>query len=79
MARRTGRHPPIDRVFAFGPVDDRSSSHDFLSEAEDLMADAAGAQQAFSSTAGSSLSVKAAMPTVAGGMGQLLIGRDAHK
>jgi len=43
------------------------------------MADAVRAEQAFFSTAGSSLSVKAAMLAVAGGKGQLLIGRDAHK
>jgi arginine/lysine/ornithine decarboxylase len=42
------------------------------------MADAVGARQAFFSTAGSSLSVKAAMLAVAGGRGELLIGRDAH-
>ncbi len=66
-------------LLASSGVDDRSSSHGFLSEAETLMADAVGAQQAFFSTAGSSLSVKAAMLAVAGGKGQLLIGRDAHK
>jgi len=43
------------------------------------MADAVGAEQAFFSTCGSSLSVKAAMLAVAGGQGDLLISRDAHK
>ena len=43
------------------------------------MADAVGAEQAFFSTCGSSLSVKAAMLAVAGGEGDLLISRDAHK
>ena len=43
------------------------------------MADAVGAEQAFFSTCGSSLSVKAAMLAVAGGQGELLISRDAHK
>jgi lysine decarboxylase len=43
------------------------------------MADAVGARQAFFSTCGSSLSVKAAMLAVAGGQGDLLISRDAHK
>ncbi|MBM2623591.1 ornithine decarboxylase [Actinoplanes sp. LDG1-06] len=66
-------------LLASGGLDDRSSSHGYLAEAERLMADAVGAQQAFFSTAGSSLSVKAAMLAVAGGQGQLLIGRDAHK
>jgi arginine decarboxylase len=66
-------------LLAASGVDDRSSSHGFLSAAEELMADAVGADQAFFSTAGSSLSVKAAMLAVAGGRGQLLLGRDAHK
>lgn len=66
-------------LLASAGLDDRSSSHGFLAEAEKLMADAVGARQAFFSTAGSSLSVKAAMLAVAGGKGQLLIGRDAHK
>jgi arginine decarboxylase len=60
-------------------LDDRSSSRGYLSDAEQLMADAVGAEQAFFSTAGSSLSVKAAMLAVAGGQGELLVGRDAHK
>ena len=44
------------------------------------MAEAVGARQAFFSTRGSSLSVKAAMMAVAGGHpGGLLLGRDSHK
>jgi arginine/lysine/ornithine decarboxylase len=43
------------------------------------MADAVGASQAFFSTCGSSLSVKAAMLAVAGHQGDLLVSRDAHK
>jgi arginine/lysine/ornithine decarboxylase len=43
------------------------------------MAEAVGAEQAFFSTCGSSLSVKAAMLAVAGGQGELLISRDTHK
>ena len=43
------------------------------------MADAVGAEQAFFSNCGSSLSVQAAMLAVAGGQGDLLISRDAHK
>jgi arginine/lysine/ornithine decarboxylase len=43
------------------------------------MADAVGAEQAFFSTCGSSLSVKAAMLAVVGGHGDLLVSRDAHK
>ncbi len=60
-------------------LDDRKSSGGYLSKAEELMADAVGAEQAFFSTCGSSLSVKAAMLAVAGGQGELLISRDAHK
>ena len=43
------------------------------------MADAVGAQHAFFSTCGSSLSVKAAMLAVAGHDGHLILGRDVHK
>ncbi len=43
------------------------------------MADAVGAEEAFFSTCGSSLSVKAAMLAVAGGGQDLLFSRDAHK
>ncbi|GAA3285571.1 ornithine decarboxylase [Dactylosporangium vinaceum] len=66
-------------VLASAGLDDRSSSNGYLSTAEKLMADAVGAQTAFFATAGSSLSVKAAMLAVAGGQGQLLLSRDAHK
>ena len=65
-------------VLATAGLDDRTSSHGYLSRAEELMADAVGAEQAFFSTCGSSLSVKAAMLAVAGGQGDLLISRDAH-
>jgi arginine/lysine/ornithine decarboxylase len=43
------------------------------------MAEAVGAQHAFFTTCGISLSVKAAMLAVAGPDEELLIGRDAHK
>lgn len=66
-------------VLATAGLDDRRSSHGYLSTAEALMADAVGAEQSFFSTCGSSLSVKAAMLAVAGGRGDLLISRDAHK
>jgi arginine decarboxylase len=66
-------------MLASSGLDDRKSSNKFLADAEELMADAVGADQVFFSTAGSSLSVKAAMLAVAGGKGELLIGRDAHK
>ena len=66
-------------VLATAGLDDRTSSHGYLSRAEELMADAVGAEQAFFSTCGSSLSVNAAMLAVADGQGDLLISRDAHK
>jgi arginine decarboxylase len=66
-------------VLATAGLDDRKASHRYLSRAEELMADAVRAEQAFFSTCGSSLSVKAAMLAVAGGQGDLLISRDAHK
>jgi arginine/lysine/ornithine decarboxylase len=66
-------------VLATAGLDDRKSSHGYLSRAEELMADAVAADRAFFSTCGSSLSVKAAMLAVAGGTGDLLISRDAHK
>jgi arginine decarboxylase len=66
-------------LLATAGLDDRKSSGGYLSRAEELMADAVGAEQAFFSTCGSSLSVKAAMLAVAGSRGELLISRDAHK
>ncbi|PQP54040.1 ornithine decarboxylase, partial [Mycolicibacterium austroafricanum] len=75
-----GKDPFRDDVLASGGLDDRMSRGGFLSQAEDLMADAVGAESAFFSTCGSSLSVKAAMMAVAAGAGEgLLIGRDSHK
>lgn len=69
-------------VLASSGVDDRISSGGYLADAEELMADAVGADSAFFSTCGSSLSVKAAMLAVAGSGGtdgSLLLSRDAHK
>ena len=66
-------------VLASAGLDDRSSSNGYLKRAEELMADAVGADHAFFSTCGSSPSVKAAMLAVAGGKGELLVGRDAHE
>jgi arginine decarboxylase len=75
-----GKDPFRDDVVASGGLDDRLSRGGFLSEAEDLMAEAVGADSTFFSTCGSSLSVKAAMMAVAGGVeGGLLVGRDSHK
>jgi arginine/lysine/ornithine decarboxylase len=66
-------------VLVSGGLDDRSSSGGYLKKAEQLMAEAVGAEQAFFSTCGSSLSVKAAVLAVAAGKGDLLVSRDAHK
>jgi arginine decarboxylase len=74
-----GRDPFRDDVLSSSGLDDRSSSHGYLSRAQELMADAVGADSAFFSTCGSSLSVKAAMLAVSGGRGELLVSRDAHK
>lgn len=66
-------------VLATSGLDDRTSSHRILERAQELMADAVGAEHTFFSTCGSSLSVKAAMLAVAGPHKELLVGRDAHK
>jgi arginine/lysine/ornithine decarboxylase len=74
-----GVEPFRDDVLASGGLDDRQSSGGYLQQAEALMADAVGAEHAFFSTCGSSLSVKAAMLAVAGHNGHLILGRDSHK
>jgi arginine decarboxylase len=74
-----GHEPFHDDVLMSGGLDDRRTSNKYLKRAEDLMAEAVGAQTAFFSTCGSSASVKAAMMAVAGGDAGLLIPRDSHK
>lgn len=75
-----GKDPFRNDVLAISGLDDRLSRGKYLMQAEELMADAVGADQAFFSTCGSSLSVKAAMLAVAGGdEGGLLVARDSHK
>jgi arginine/lysine/ornithine decarboxylase len=66
-------------LLASAGLDDRSSSNGYLEDAQALVADAVGADHAFFSTCGSSLSVKAAILAVTRGEGEVLIGRDAHK
>ncbi|MGW7262193.1 aminotransferase class I/II-fold pyridoxal phosphate-dependent enzyme [Streptomyces sp. NPDC054842] len=66
-------------VLSLNGLDDRRQSQGVISQAEELMADAVGAEQAFFSTCGSSLSVKTAMLAVAGPGEKLLISRNAHK
>ncbi|MBB4895868.1 hypothetical protein FHS39_004949 [Streptomyces olivoverticillatus] len=60
-------------------LDDRRMAHGVLEHAQRLMADAVHAEHAFFSTCGSSLSVKSAMPAVAGPHEKLLVARNAHK
>jgi lysine decarboxylase len=74
-----GHEPFHDDVLVSGGLDDRKTRNKYLTRAEDLMADAVGADVAWFSTCGSSLSVKAAMMAVAGGDGSLLVPRDSHK
>ncbi|BBY74371.1 arginine decarboxylase [Mycolicibacterium parafortuitum] len=74
-----GRDPFRADVLASGGLDDRRSRGGLLSHAEELMADAVGAEYAFFSTCGSSLSVKAAMMAVSAGGDGLLVTRDSHK
>ncbi|MFC9504605.1 aminotransferase class I/II-fold pyridoxal phosphate-dependent enzyme [Streptomyces sp. NPDC057002] len=66
-------------VLASGGLDDRLTRGRVLQRAQELMADAVHAEHTHFSTCGSSLSVKAAMLSVAGPHEKLLIGRDAHK
>ncbi|MFF3073387.1 aminotransferase class I/II-fold pyridoxal phosphate-dependent enzyme [Kitasatospora sp. NPDC057904] len=66
-------------VLATGGLDDRTDSRHILQHAQTLMAEAVGAEHTFFSTCGSSLSVKAAMLSVAGPHEEILVGRDAHK
>lgn len=66
-------------VLSLNGLDDRRQSQGVLSQAQELMADAVGAEHAFFSTCGSSLSVKTAMLAVAGPGEKLLLSRNAHK
>ncbi|MBL1086877.1 PLP-dependent transferase [Streptomyces actinomycinicus] len=66
-------------VLTLNGLDDRRQSQGVVEQAQELMADAVGAEHAFFSTCGSSLSVKTAMCSVAGPGEKLLISRNAHK
>ncbi|MEU2060370.1 ornithine decarboxylase [Streptomyces sp. NPDC013455] len=66
-------------VLSLNGLDDRRQSQGVLQQAQELMADAVGAEHAFFSTCGSSLSVKTAMCSVAGPGEKLLLSRNAHK
>ncbi|WP_129305100.1 aminotransferase class I/II-fold pyridoxal phosphate-dependent enzyme [Streptomyces sp. L2] len=66
-------------VLMLNGLDDRRESQGVLEQAQELMADAVGAEHAFFSTCGSSLSVRTAMCAVAGPGEKLLLSRNAHK
>ncbi|MEU7568432.1 ornithine decarboxylase [Streptomyces fradiae] len=66
-------------VLSLNGLDDRRKSQGVIAQAQELMADAVGAEHAFFSTCGSSLSVKTAMLAVAGPGEKLLVSRNAHK
>jgi arginine/lysine/ornithine decarboxylase len=66
-------------VLVLNGLDDRRQSRGVIDQAQDLMADAVGAERTFFSTCGSSLSVKSAMLAVAGPGEKLLISRNPHK
>lgn len=57
-------------VVASSGLDDRKSSNGYPSSAESLLAEAVGADQAFFSTCGCSLSIKAAILAVTRGEGE---------
>jgi arginine decarboxylase len=79
VAAVLGREVFAADVMTMNGLDDRQQSHGILQRAQRLMAEAVGADHAFFSTCGSSLSVKSAMIAVAGPGEKLLINRNAHK
>jgi arginine decarboxylase len=79
VAAVLGQQPFAADVMTMNGLDDRLQTHGVLSRAQELMADAVGADHAFFSTCGSSLSVKTAMIAVAAPGEKLLINRNAHK
>src|SRR5438128_673083 len=66
-------------VTMFNGLDDRRESKDIQGQAEDLMADAMGADESYFSTNGSSLSAHVAILTVAYAGERILVARNAHK
>jgi arginine decarboxylase len=79
VAEVLGRDAFAADVMTTNGLDDRLQTGGVLSTAQQLMAEAVGADHAFFSTCGSSLSVKSAMIAVAGPEQKLLINRNAHK
>ncbi|GAA3647852.1 hypothetical protein GCM10022267_38060 [Lentzea roselyniae] len=66
-------------IISVNGLDDRLNRQGVIEQAQQLMAEAVGAEQAFFSTCGSSLSVKSAMLSVAGPHEKLIVPRHAHK
>ncbi|HEX6340111.1 hypothetical protein [Umezawaea sp.] len=66
-------------VISSNGLDDRRVSRGVIEHAQELMADAVGAEHAFFSTCGSSLSVRSAVLPVAGPHEKLLVARQSHK
>ncbi|MGW4213516.1 aminotransferase class I/II-fold pyridoxal phosphate-dependent enzyme [Lentzea sp. NPDC004789] len=66
-------------VISVNGLDDRLNRQGVIEKAQQLMAEAVGAEQAFFSTCGSSLSVKSAMLSVAGPHEKIIVPRHAHK
>lgn len=66
-------------VIALNGLDDRLMKGGVIERAQEPMADAVHADQAFFSTCGSSLSVKSAMLSIAGPHQKLIVPRHAHK
>lgn len=79
VAAVLGREPFAADVMTTNGLDDRMQSGGLVQTAQQLMADAVGADKAFFSTCGSSLSVKSAMLAIARPGEKLLINRNAHK
>jgi arginine decarboxylase len=66
-------------MLVFEGLDDRRSTGQIVERAQDLMADAVRAGQAFFSTGGSSLSIRSALLSVVGNGEKLVVGRNVHK
>ncbi|MFD4196189.1 aminotransferase class I/II-fold pyridoxal phosphate-dependent enzyme [Amycolatopsis thermoflava] len=79
LAEVVGRDVFASDIILMNGLDDRRMSQGVLAKAEELMADAVDAEEAYFSTCGSSLSVKSAMLAVAGPGDELLVSRNAHK
>lgn len=73
-----GRSVFLSDLIGTGGLDDRRASAAILAQAQELMADAVGADKAFFSTCGSSLSVKSAILAAARPGEKIAVNRNAH-